>query len=295
MEENKIEKRRAKNGILANAKTDPKNAVNDAEFCGKITNIYKRGRETSFTISCGFPGMKRDEKGKFQRNLITVKFFDAEGDYYANNFHVGDFAIVKAVAQTRVNRRYETRTTEFWGQSIESNKKLLTPHDVNDVRVLGRITKAWPEGEDWISVMVKTQIWKTRPNVLSEDAAEVEDLYRSTTRIRVSTPKDAKRMAELKFTKGTNVEIIGHVYGRVVADPTGKRRLVETIIADQIHVVGDIQRPEVDPVTEVHHPENVGLDEEQEELKEAADRDMEEESVDKPAENTESSLFGEQD
>ena len=292
MEEEKlIEKRRVKNGILANAKTDPKNAVNEAEFSGKIVNVFKMGKDTIFTVSCGYPGMKKNSEGSLLRNLISIRFFGEEGNYYASLYHKDDFAIFKAVVQTRTNQRYNTKTVEFWGLSIESNKKNIIAKDINKVHIIGRITDSWLEGKTWASVIVKTQLWKIRPNVLSEDVNETEDLYRSRTRVRCTAGPETENMVNFKLTKGTNIEIYGHVYGRWIKDEkTNKRRLIQTVIADEITVVGNIQPSNVNPISEVHNPENVGLEDNGEEFEEAVSSGTDEEFAGTVDDNT-SSVF----
>ena len=86
MTEERLKKRQVENGILANAKNDPVCVANDALFSGKIVSVYKRGDETKFIVTCGHPGMKRNADGKIDRNIITVKFFGKEGEFYANGF-----------------------------------------------------------------------------------------------------------------------------------------------------------------------------------------------------------------
>ena len=83
MTEERLKKRQVENGILANAKNDPACVANDALFSGKIVSVYKRGDETKFIVTCGHPGMKRNADGKIDRNIITVKFFGKEGEFYA--------------------------------------------------------------------------------------------------------------------------------------------------------------------------------------------------------------------
>lgn len=267
-EEERFKRRQVENGILANAKNDPACVVNDALFSGKIVSVYKRGKETNFIVTCGHPGMKRNADGKIDRNIITVKFFGKEGEFYAERFHKDDFATFHAVVQTKINRRYEIKITEVWGLSVESNKGKITPQDINRIHLIGKITSAVQDNDFWASVLVKTQIWKSRPNIFSEgddkgDNKETESLYRSVTKIRVNGGRDTQRMVTFLLTKGTIIDIHGHIYGRVIDDKVlGYKRRAMSVIADEINAVGAIQSSNVESTSEVFHPENVGLEEE---------------------------------
>lgn len=247
------------------AKNDPACVRNDAEFAGKIVDVYRQashdGSITRFTITCGHPGMKKDDRGRFIRDRITVRFFDKEGEYYASKFHEGDFVIARAVVQTRTNRHTGRRTTEFWGQSLEDNKANVLNKDYNKVWLTGRVVNAEKENDRWISVLIYTQLWKARYNVFTE-RNDAEDLYRSITRVRVYTgPGNAASIADFRLTKGTIVAIEGRVYGRVEKDGDGSVHRIESVIAEDIRVIGDIQKPEVSPITRVDHPENAGMTE----------------------------------
>ena len=261
-DEERLKRRQVENGILANAKNDPACVANDALFSGKIVSVYKRGEETNFIITCGHPGMKRNAEGKIDRNIITVKFFGKEGDFYAEQFHKDDFATFHAVVQTKIIRRYEARVTEVWGLSVESDRNKITPQDVNRIHLIGKITSAVQDNDLWASVLVKTQIWKERPNIFSENGGETESLYRSLTKVRVNGGRDTKHMVERLLTKGTIVDIQGHIYGRVIDDrELGHKRRVISVIADEINAVGAIQPASVEATSEVFNPENIGLEE----------------------------------
>lgn len=243
------------------AKNDPACVRNDAEFSGKIVDVYRQktrdGSITRFAITCGYPGMKKDDKGRFIRDRITVRFFGADGDYYAAKYKKGDFVIAKAVVQTRTDRHTGRRTTEFWGQSLDDVKKNVLSKDYNKVWLTGRIVNAVKESDKWISLLVMTQIWKTHFNSMTEKN-DSEDLYRSITRVRVYTGyTNAADIADFRLTKGTVVAIEGRVYGRTEKERNGKGiRRIESVIADDIRVVGDIQKPQKDPITTVRHDEN---------------------------------------
>lgn len=247
-----------------NAKNDPACVENEAEFAGKIVDVYEmkmsRHSITRFTITCGHPGMKKDENGRYIRDRITVRFFDDEGEWYAARFKKGDFVIVKAVVQTHTNFHNGHRTTEFWGQSMEDAKKNVLSKDYNKVRLTGRVVSAEKENDQWLSVLVYTQLWKTRYNFRT-GRNDAEDLYRSITRVRVYCGfEDPERIVNFRLTKGTIVSIDGRVYGRVEKrrDGDGYRR-IESVVAEDIKVIGEIQQPQVSPLTTVSHPENVGL------------------------------------
>lgn len=258
-EEERMKQRQVENGILAKAKDDPVGVINDAVFSGKIVRVYRRGKETFFIVTCGHPGMKRGRDGKINRNIITIRFLGKEGEYYAKKFHQDEFATFHAVAQTKINRRYETRTLEMWGLSIEPGELKITPQDVNQVHLVGKIVTSQQDSDSWASVFVKTQIWKTRPNIFSEDIDEVESLYRSVTKVRINGGRDTKHMVERLLTKGTIIDVNGHVYGRIVTDQeTGQKRRVMSLVADQVNAVGMIQPSDVDATTTVYNPENIG-------------------------------------
>lgn len=262
MTEERLKKRQVENGILANAKNDPVCVANDALFSGKIVSVYKREDETKFIVTCGHPGMKRNADGKIDRNIITVKFFGKEGEFYAERFQKDDFATFHAVVQTKIIRRHDARITEVWGLSVESDRNKITPQDVNRVHLIGKITSAVQDNDLWASVLIKTQIWKERPNIFSENGEKTESLYRSLTKVRVNGGRDTKHMAERLLTKGTIVDIQGHIYGRVIDDKQlGYKRRVMSVIADEINAVGTIQPASVEAKSEVFNPENVGKEE----------------------------------
>lgn len=244
-------------------KNDPVCVENDAVFAGKLIGVYTRQRQkdttTMFNITCGHPGMKRDAEGRFKRDIITVEFDGAEGEYYAGRFHQGDFVIAHAVAQTLTNVRSGRRSTIFIGQSIEAGKKNVLSKDINEVHLTGRVVSTEQESDTWVSLLLSTRIWKSRYNYLT-GKNDAEDLYRSITKIRAFTGAgNAKRVAEQVLTKGTIVTVDGRVYGRREIDAeTGVRRRVTTIVANNINVVGDIQPAEVSPIETVFHKENMG-------------------------------------
>ena len=66
-------------------------------------------------------------------------------------------------------------------------------------------------------------------------------------------------MVERLLTKGTIIDVNGHVYGRIVTDQaTGVKRRVMSLVADQVNAVGMIQPSDVDATTTVYNPENIG-------------------------------------
>lgn len=245
------------------AKNDPECVENECEFAGMLVNVFrrnrKRSRTTIFGITCGHPGMKMDENGRYRRDYISVEFDDDEGDYYAEKFHQGDFVVIKAVAQTLTNTRNGRRSTIFVGQSIEDGRKNVLARDTNKVKLTGRVVSAEQENDSWVSMLIQTKIWKSRYNFRT-GRNDAEDYYRSITRIRVYTGAgNAQTVADYRLTKGTIVTVYGRVYGRSEPDrETGNLRHVATIIATDIKVVGDIQPPEKSPVSSVYHPENAG-------------------------------------
>lgn len=251
--------REQKYGIKARtARNDPTCVENDAEFAGKIVDVYRQnvagGSVTRFTLTCGHPGMKKDDDGRYIRDRITVRYFDEEGEWYASKFRKGDFVIAKAVVQTHINIHTGRRTTEFWGQSMEDARKNILQKDYNRVRLTGRVVSAEKENDRWLSVLIFTQLWKTRYNFRTE-RNDLEDLYRSTTRVRVYCGfGDPDQIVDFRLTKGTNVSIDGRVYGRVEPrqDGHGVRR-IESVIAENIKVVGEIQKPQKDPISKVDH------------------------------------------
>lgn len=104
--------------------------------------------------------MKRNADGKIDRNIITVKFFGKEGEFYAERFQKDDFATFHAVVQTKIIRRHDARITEVWGLSVESDRNKITPQDVNRVHLIGKITSAVQDNDLWASVLIKTRSGK---------------------------------------------------------------------------------------------------------------------------------------
>lgn len=283
--EKKAMQRNAKYGRLGlTAQNDPAAVKNEVKLSGYITNIRVIGKgensRTIFNISVNHREMKKDKNGKFQRTIVPVVFFQKEGQFYQEKFSIKDLVIVTGVLQTVTNPRYvpgrkdqmPPKRTEVWGETMQNAKNNLIARDYTSFELCGRIEDCKiserNNGPSLINLLVKTQIWKERKNVIDENTdIPNEDLYRSSTRVQIYAGKEkAKQITNFRLTKGTVVDITGHLQSKVqeIKFPNGKsvHNVILSAVAENITAVGEIQSPAVDPVTKVTHLENSNEDSE---------------------------------
>jgi hypothetical protein len=218
---------------------------NDVRLCGMITSVRTTPKRTSFTISCGYRGMTKDENGLFKRNSVIVVFHDKVGAYYAEKFKKGDKVIVRAVAQTVRNRVEQKNHLEFWGLSMELAKKNLTGLDYSNVEITGKIASAAINPDGSAVAYIHTRLEKTRKHVNGAYGPDTE-YYKSITPVYMKFSKGSDSPDAL--TKGTWVSVEGHIYSRLITvadDPESgikpERKRVVRIYADNVCVIGEVQ------------------------------------------------------
>lgn len=221
---------------------------NELNLCGMITNVFSNPRSTIFTVSCGFRGMQTNEDGKLERNVMLVEFFEDEGLYYAEKFKRGSRVIVKAVAQNVRDIYNMNNYLTFWGIKMEAEDgRNITRVDVNDIKLTGKIQSARAYDNGWVKIRIQTVIENERVNVNNPDFT-LKNKYSSITPVRVRIGRNAEKVCEEKLTTGTWVTLDGHVYGRLKKDIQNGRETtvrVENIIANNMSIIGQIQKAEV--------------------------------------------------
>ena len=221
---------------------------NELSLCGMITNVFSNLRSTIFTISCGFRGMQMNDDGKLERNVILVEFFENEGLYYAEKFKRGSRVIVKAIAQNIRDFYNMQNYLTFWGLKMEAEDgRNITRMDVNEIKLTGKIQSARASENGWVNIRIQTLIENERVNVNNPEFT-LKNKYNSTTPVRVHVGRNAETVCKEKLTKGTWITLDGHVYGRIKKNPQNGREMtfrVESIIADNMSIVGQIQKNEI--------------------------------------------------
>jgi hypothetical protein len=211
---------------------------NTVFLSGRISKLRPGKNKLSVVLSCGQSDSRKPRRlanGMFYRDVVTVVFFDMDADYYAQEFVVGDFVTVNALAQNVTDRTDGMRHLEVWG--LNMLKRPAKGHDRNDVMLRGKIAESKVISDDYILLLVHTATEATRPN--HREGTEVPlitDSYHSDTPVGIRLKGTAKKEI-VRYTPGTWVKLSGFVYGQKVRDVH-----VERVIAREIDVVGMVQR-----------------------------------------------------
>ena len=206
----------------------------------ETTMYMARKRSVRFVLSCGHAGkIKFKKDGQIERDVVTVRFFEKDAQYYLANFNTGDFVIVNAVAQTIKDRVNRTDRLEFWGLFMRKNEDRRKNKDTNQVQIRGKISSSVAYSDNYVIVNVLTYLEKSRPNSNKDSSVpKLTEKYKSITPIGIRVKGNAAELARKTYTKGTWVDVEGFIYGQKVGNPPKR---VERIIAKKVSVIGNIQ------------------------------------------------------
>lgn len=210
---------------------------------GKVTKIITKKDGAVFVLSCGKSShgrIKADQKGRFLREVVAVRFFDEQAQKCLENFHIGDFVATSGVVQNIKDRYNRKDRVEIWGFNMFPSEEWK---DMNSVSLQGIIDNSVKISDDYVLLNLKTAVTHKRKN-LRENAKfdYFEETYRSITPVGVRCKKDASDQLK-RLTKGTWISLEGFVYGRILKKNEEEIRVQRIVTNEsQINIIGEVQR-----------------------------------------------------
>ena len=217
-------------------------AHNNVHLCGKIIKKSSNSKELRVVLSCGHgKHMKKDKNGRFERNIVTVKFFGKAAEIYGTKYNAGDFVTVNAIAQTKKNPYTGDAHLEIWGLAmapkIEEGKFI---RDHNHVSIRGKVVSASVANNGLVVVNIFTNMEKKYLNPIKNDNVPfVTEKFRSITPVGIWCKGDAKEVVK-QFTRGTWVDISGFADSKRI-EKDNHIYIKQMIIALKAQVIGSTQ------------------------------------------------------
>lgn len=185
--------------------------LNNAFFSGKIHSMFMTPKDElklklSITQSKFDKNdnrvIKLDKDGKPMRSVITIRFLGESAKRINENYCVGDYVNVTALAQTVRNHYSCTNKIEMWGLSVTSKRSSqLSPlRDVNNITLQGKVSSVYELKSGSKLVTIYTSV--ERP-VLTPSLTPKPQTFISYTVVNVGKSFDCK--------KGDHIKVSGFV------------------------------------------------------------------------------------
>lgn len=213
---------------------------------GKITKTIEKKDGVVFVLSCGKSNthsrkkIKMDKKGRYLREVVSVRYFDDLADKYKKEFHVGDFVSASGIVQNVKDHYNRKDSLAIWGLTMFPCK---AGDDTDQVFLQGITDSAVVISDNYILLNLRTAVEKKILNV-KENAEHplIEDTFRSISPVGIRCHGDANEQIK-RFTKGTWIRVDAFVYGRIIKKK-GEDIKVQRIIANSSNaeVIGQVQR-----------------------------------------------------
>lgn len=185
--------------------------INNAFFSGKIHSMFmtpKGELKLKLSITQSKPGkdgervIKTDKDGNPMRSVITIRFLGESAKRVNENYCVGDYVNITALAQTVRNHYSCTNKIEMWGLSVNSkrNSQLSPLKDINNITLQGKVSSVYElkSGAKLVTVYTKVE----RP-VLTPSLTPKPQSFISYTVVNVGKDFDCK--------KGDHIKVSGFV------------------------------------------------------------------------------------
>lgn len=213
---------------------------------GKVTGKYVTPKIARLYVSVKDYQQKPDDSGYAKRNSITITFY-GDDVKKIENVNARDRVDIKGVIQSVRDPRSGKWSQECWGLEVTPTRTLIEmatqgefkgdifPEDENIVTIRGKVAAVYPHTENWVEVMIKTNL--TDP---ATGKAHISN-SRLTWYVR-----DSVRVTSLLQREGTEVIAVGKIESIERQRNNGKKYRFESVTVRDLKILNPPKRDYTD-------------------------------------------------